>query len=177
MNILKLFSYLAFTLLIVACNEAKRPTESNVFKVLFLPNNGAFFRGHDMSDKAEEILKSEVGQALINTDSLLTYRLSFPFKLDTIDAHLYYTFDSFGLFEIQADLYVSNPDWMKPFLAQIDSGLTQAYGLSKTVGSIKTWTTVSPSNNIIEITLGSELDENDITFLSLNLLEPLDYAL
>lgn len=177
MNILKPFSFLFFALIFVSCNDAERPTEKNIYYSLFLPDSEGFFRGHDMSTEPDEILKSELGQNIVSTDSLLTYQLTFPITADTIDVRLYYAFDSFGLFEIQADLYASRPGWMKPYLAQIDSGLTAAYGKSKIVGKTRTWSTASPSNNIIEITLGPELDENDLMFLSLNLLEPLDDAL
>lgn len=130
-----------------------------------------------MSDSPNDVLAKEIGQIVVNTDSLLTYELLIALASDTLNTRLYYAFDSFGLFEIQADLYASTEGWMKPYLAQIDSGLTLAYGQGKTVGKTRTWTTVSSSNNIIEITLASEVDDNNIPFLSLNLLEPLDEAL
>ncbi len=177
MNKLKPFRILCLAFLITACVTKEAPVRQNLFESLFIPQDSGFFRGHSIGDSPKIVMMHEDAKALISSDSLLTFQMYVPAGEDSIDIRLYYAFDSFGLFEIQADMYVSHLSPTTPCFAQVDSGLTQSYGQARIVGETSTWTTVSPSNNRIEITLGPDLDDNDIAFLSLNLLEPLDDAL
>jgi hypothetical protein len=131
----------------------------------------------NVSDSPDIILNNETEVAVISSDSLIQYQFNYIDDADTLEVDIYYAFDTFGLFEIQSDIYTSGSFENKAWLNQLKAGLTAQFGDAESLGSTHRWTTSSPSNNIVEISLGVERDIDGIPFISLNILEPLDNEL
>ena len=177
MRILKLYSLLFFILGIFACASEQPGQEEIVliekFDSVFREDTTGLIRGSSMGDLPQDILKREEGTPVINSDTLVEYDYSYNFKTGNTDARLYYTFDEFGLFEVQIDLHPQTEDDAKALRLEIENDLTANYGKSKELGSVKRWTTFSRSNSLVEITLSNESADIGKPFISLNYLEPL----
>lgn len=176
MRILKLYSLLFVILGVFAC-ATEPPTQDEElvveFDSVFGEDSVGLIRGSAMGDLPGDIVKREEGTPTVNSDSLVEYDYSYNLKTGNTNAHLYYTFDEFGLFEVQMDLYPENEDDAKALRSEIEEELTTKYGKSKELGSIKRWTTFSRSNSLVEITLSNESADAGKPFISLNYLEPL----
>lgn len=176
MRILKLFSLLFFSLGIFACTS-ENPKEEEIiileYDSVFRQDTTGLIRGSAMGDLAEDIVKREEGTPVVNSDSLVEYNYSYKFKSGNTDTRLYYTFDEFGLFEVQIDLYPETEEGAKALRSEIEAELNSKFGKSKELGSLKRWTTFSRSNSLVEITLSNESADAGEPFISLNYLEPL----
>ncbi len=168
-GILKWFSV---ALLFTACSPQPKQ-EVDVCRAIVVPEANGLIRGAKMGMTQEELKAVESGTLVAESDSLLFYQAGFVID-DTVNANVFYSFDSFGLFEIQLDLYRVQTKWPSDQLKDLDRCFTSAFGEYDSLGSTKRWTTISGSNSVIEISLGLELDQDDKPFLSLNFLEPLD---
>lgn len=167
---------LVLTLTLVSCGSEKPPeqkTETVGIESIFGTENNALFRGSDISDLPEEIRSREQGNPTADSDSLIEYEYTFQLKSGVTKMHIYYTFDEFGLFEIQADLYPEKEEKARELMPKLEENLTARFGEPKESGLAKRWTTFSVSNNIIEITLSNEASDAESAFISLNYLEPL----
>jgi len=176
MKILRLFSFLFVTVALISC-EGEKPAETKIetveIETVFGTNKEGLFRGSDISDTAGQIRGKEKAAPTFDSDSLIEYDYTFQLKSGTTEMHLFYTFDEFGLFEIQVDFYPENEEKAKELLPELEEQLTTRFGEPKEAGLAKRWTTFSVSNNIIEITLSNESMDAENAFISLNYLEPL----
>lgn len=175
MKILKLFSLVIMLSAVVACqSNSQNESESELkYDTLFINDSVGLIRGSDMAIFPEEVLKNEPGVPSLQTDSIIEYDYRYNFVSGHADLHVYYTFDEFGLFEIQIDLYPETGESAKMMAKEIDDHLTAKYGSSKSIGTVKRWTTFGPSNRLVEITLSNETADIGKPFVSLNYLEPL----
>lgn len=140
---------------------------------VFGADSTSLFRGHQMGDTAQSIRQNEINAPIVDTDSLLQYHYFYNLESDSTEIDFYYTIDSYGLFEIQADLHPRTQEGAKKILAKITETLNKKYGDYREVGLVHRWTTNSPSNELIEITLSNESEDYGEPFVSLNFLEPL----
>lgn len=180
MSILKLYSALAIIFFAVGCTQSPKseePVEFDLYQELVIPGSQGIFRGMNVSDEPHIILNKESEVAIISSDSLIQYQFNYIDDADTLEVDVYYAFDTFGLFEIQSDIYTSSSSENKAWLNQLKTGLTAQFGDAESIGNMHRWTTSSPSNNIVEISLGEERDLDGTPFISLNILEPLDNEL
>ncbi len=168
-GILKWFS---LAIILAACSPQPKK-DIDVCRAVVVPEANGLIRGAKMGMTQNELKSVESGVLVGESDSLLFFQTGFLLD-DTIKANVFYSFDSFGLFEVQLDLYRANSKWPSDQLKELDSCFTSAFGEYDKLGSTKRWTTISGSNSVIEISLGIELDQDDKPFLSLNFLEPLD---
>lgn len=176
MNILRLFSLLVFLIALVSCQNDAPPVqqvETVGIDAIFGTDEDALFRGSDISDPPNEIRTQEKAEPTVDSDSLIEYDYTYQLKSGATEMHLFYTFDEFGLFEIQVDLYPEDEEKAKTLIPLIEKQLTTRFGEPKQMGLSKRWTTFSVSNNIIEITLSNESLDAENAFISLNYLEPL----
>jgi|SRR5690554_987979 len=176
MRILKLLSLLFLISCVFACaSEQPKQEDGQIveFDSIFREDTTGLIRGSAMGDLPEDIVNSEHAEPVINSDTLVEYEYAFHLKTGNADARLYYTFDEFGLFEVQIDLYPETEDAAKALKLEIEKELTAKYGDSKELGSLKRWTTFSRSNSLVEITLSNESADFGKPFISLNYLEPL----
>ena len=159
-----------------ACKDQPQPEKAHEKATLadfFGSDSMTFFRGHQMGDTAQSVRRSESTTPIVDTDSLLQYHYFYHFESDSTDIDVYYTIDSYGLFEIQADLHPKTKEGAKKLMTKITDILNQKYGSYKEMGLVQRWTTNSPSNELIEITLSNESEDYGSPFISLNFLEPL----
>lgn len=180
MRISKLYKIpaLLFFLILIAVSCAEQPRRDKVDEKatladFFGPDSVALFRGHQMGDTAQSVRRSENNTPIVDTDTLLQYHYLYNFESDTTDIDFYYTIDSYGLFEIQADLHPRTKEGAKKLMSEITEILNQKYGSYKEMGLVQRWTTNSSSNELIEITLSNESEDYEEPFISLNFLEPL----
>jgi hypothetical protein len=176
---LKLYSLLFFIgLLVGACNETSQNSDQDSLDaVLFSKGKNTEFRGHTIGDKPEEVLERETADVRVKSDSLLRFSQELNLPEGKTDLRLIYVFDSFGLFEIQADIYPPSMKKGKEIEEKLSAILSDKYGELSHIAMVKRWTTNSPANNIVEISLSLEKDPEGAPFVSLNYLEPLENEL
>jgi len=177
MKTLKLYSLLILLISIGVSCQSDKPAEEKEKKdsidSVFQPVDDALFRGSNIGDNPGQVRNDEKSIIVTDTDSLLHYQNTYTFESGVSDVEVYYTFDEFGLFEIQVDFYPKNAETPGKLMPKIESYLTTRFGNSKALGTAKRWTTNSSSNNLVEITLSDESDDAEVPFVSLNFLEPL----
>ncbi len=177
MKILKLYSLLILLVSIGVSCQSDKPTEQKEKKdsidSVFQLADDALFRGSNIGDNPDQVRKNEKSIVVIDTDSLLHYQSTYTFESGASDVEMYYTFDEFGLFEIQVDFYPNNSEAPAKLISKIKDILTTRFGNPKELGTAKRWTTYSASNNLVEITLSDESADAEVPFVSLNFLEPL----
>lgn len=173
MNILKWFSPIIFILGTLACgNPEPAAVQESAVKALFDGDENGLFRGSNMGAMPDEVLKNEEAALTFASDSLLEYDLSFSYEKESVPTKLYYSFDEYGLFEIQIDLTVAGES-RSALQAEISKFLSDQFGEVEKDGSFMLWTTNSASNRLIEITCIADQQADGTPFLSLNYLEQL----
>lgn len=177
MRILKLFSgsFMLFLALVFlsACSDGGHTENPQSLEMVFGKDSIGLFRSHQMGDSAEAIRATEPSIPLLDTDTLLKYNYTYNLESDTTAVDIFYTIDSYGLFEIQVDMRPETLDGTEELMRKTSAILTRKYGDYKKMGIVRRWTTNSPSNNLIEITLSNESEDAGEPFVSLNFLEPL----
>jgi len=173
MSTLKVYSLFFLSLLLFACSNVQEKAEEPEFK---LSDKGAIFRKVNMGDSPTNVKSSETAEPVFISDTLMQYRAQLSWKGEEIVSDLYYNFDEYGLFEIQADYFAAKEKRDSLFQAMNDL-MTEEYGsASRNFESLR-WTTPSASNTLIEVSLSKEIDLEGNPFISLNYLEPLNEEL
>ncbi len=173
MSTLKVFSLFFFSTILFACNNVQEKAEISEFT---LSDEGAIFRKVNMGDSPADVKSSETADPVFLSDTLMQYRTELAWKGEKIGSDLYYNFDEYGLFEIQAD-YFAPASKRDSIFKSMNNLLTEEYGSpSRSFESLR-WTTPSASNTLIEVSLSKETDLDGNPFISLNYLEPLNEEL
>jgi len=174
MKILKWCSLIMLAIAVGACGskQAEKVTESDLLQ-LFGKDPKSMFRGSEMGEKTDAVMGREGAALIFASDSLLEYQLSFSFEEENIPSKIYYSFDEFGLFEIQVDMSKS-AGVSSTLHSDIEQILSERFGDGEKDGAYLLWTTNSPSNRLVEITLSEDQQLDGKPFLSLNYLEQLD---
>jgi hypothetical protein len=163
-------------LLLISCSGDRSVTEKqeDIVTLVCQPDLEGAFMGAALGESYTEVRKKICQKPIADAESVLECHRDIFWKGENNKLVAYYTFDSFGLFEIQADLFL--PDEGKTdsafngFRAHFDS----LYGENQCVGQHCRWTTFSRSNNLVEVTLSKESFDMDHPFLSINFLEPIN---
>jgi len=169
--------YSAFLLLLLfACGNEPKQKEAELQPVLaqLFGDSEGLFRDADIGQQISQTEIPDSAEVLQNTDSLISYKLQVNRLDSSSEVTVYYTFDDFGLFEIQVDIFPLNPNASSYYMSILQDELTGRYGDFNQMGAVKRWTTVSPSNNRVEISLSNESADYGEPFISLNYLEPLE---
>lgn len=165
--------------MVLSCLSACNPPindKRDFASAMLNSDSGRNVRGFQMGDTPSEVKKSENFGLDFESDSLLVYKGMVPYDDRDVNVSIYYSFDDFGLFEIQFDIYPrSMSDAGSVFLA-LKGKLTLIYGrpLSLDAGNGWRFNTFSPSNSIIDIVLTDESKESGTPFISLNFMEALE---
>ncbi|MCA1763474.1 MAG: hypothetical protein ABR574_07570 [Cryomorphaceae bacterium] len=169
--------YSAFLLLLLfACGsetgqkeEAMKPIITQLFA-----NNQGLFRDASIGQSYAETNIPDSAEIIQNTDSLIQYELDIQYGDSSSNVTVYYTFDDFGLFEIQVDVFPRGKEAAAYYMNLLEDELSERFGDYNRIGAVKRWTTASPSNNRVEISLSNETADYGEPFISLNFLEPLE---
>ncbi len=161
-------------LFFAGCADPAREDASGFAAVILAPGEGASIRGTQLGDALEAVRKRET---FVLTEEGLTH-LIYESEVDInerpAEVSVYYNFDEFGLFEIQIDIFPEERADAVLAFDRLKTLLTSLYGAPrKALGGLR-FTSYSPSNNVVEITLTDESAEAGVPFVSLNYLEPLD---
>jgi hypothetical protein len=169
------FTLLCVSALLVSCgNEApKTEEESDIFVMACQPEQEGMFRGVKLGDGFLDVRNEVPEQPVSDADSVLEYHHTIPWKGRDNELVVYYTFDSFGLFEIQADLFLNDKARTDEAFSSFQMHFDSLYGEHSCTGQLCRWTTFSRSNNVVEVTLSNESFDPEHPFLSINFLEPL----
>lgn len=173
----KWFKYCAAAaglLILAGCDSPAHKEEPGFGAVILAPGEGASIRGSQLGDALEAVRERET---FALTEEGLTH-LVFESEVDInerpSEVTVYYNFDEFGLFEIQIDIFPAERADAVIAFDHLKTLLTTLYGAPrKALGGLR-FTSYSPSNNVVEITLTDESGEAGVPFVSLNYLEPLD---
>lgn len=179
MTILKWFKPSLLALIVLACLTACSPPISDkrdFASAMLNSDSGRNVRGFQMGDTPEEVKLSEDFDVDFESDSLLVYEGVVPYDGRDVNVTVYYSFDDFGLFEIQFDIYPRSMDDASSVFLALKGKLTLIYGrpLSLKAGNGWRFNTFSPSNSIIDIVLTDESKESGTPFISLNFMEALE---
>ncbi len=158
---------------ILSCKQESAVENTSIVQVVCLPEKGERFRGVQLGNKYDEVLTHEQLNLVSDADSVLEYQQTFGWNNDSVRMVVYYAFDSYGLFEIQVDLFTRNKASVDHAFKDFETHFDSLFGEPTCVGQMCRWTTVSPANNIVEVTLSNESAETNRPFLSINYLEPL----
>lgn len=150
--------------------------EKNDLKEETGPGDSGYLRSFKPGLTFSEVMDSETWKPDLSTDTLVFF--SRETTVEGYDSRLdiYLAFDDYGLFEVQVDCYPSRAEGLKSIFDIWHESLSKAFGKADTVLFATRWTTYSPSNNTIEVTLSIESDDLGHRFVSMNYLEPLDDA-
>lgn len=143
-------------------------------RVLLNPGDAAAIRGSQPGDTPDEVRDRETFTLREGSDTLLVYTGQLEFGDSPVSVTVFYNFDEFGLFEFQFDLRPASRPEASALFEELKIFLTALYGDPEPMGTGLRFTSFSPSNNVVEITLSDESAETGTPFVSLNFLEPLD---
>lgn len=127
-----------------------------------------------MGFKLEQVREIESWQLVAESDTLLVYEAVLPYDGRDVEVTAYYNFDLYGLFEMQFDIFPQSDKDANLVFRAMKSKCTMLFGRPQPAPAGWSYTTYSPSNRIVEITLGNETPDAGRPFVSLNLLEPLE---
>jgi hypothetical protein len=152
--------------------QAEEKKEDRLEEV-FIENSG-FFRGYKLGWLPDSVLASEKWIPIFFNDSAIVYHEEVFVLEDTIVFDAYLAFDTYGLFEVQVDVFTNDDRLTDTIIKEWTTRLTSPFGESENILASERWTTFSQSNNTVEITLSQERNDQGRKFISLNYLEPLD---
>ncbi len=157
-----------------ACTSQPSETENLIDPVAVIcqPVKGASYRGLKLGESFQEVLSTLDTLPELKSDTLIIMNV---YSTDSqLHAKIYYSFDEYGLFEIQSDVFSLDGDYLDESRNLLQAYFTERFGNKICDGNTCNWTTFSKNNNIVEITMSMEVSELDTPFLSINFLEPLD---
>ncbi len=179
MKLSKLFNQfvIAPALFTIACNapatEQKQEFEDPI-ALICLPEKGAAFRGIALGATPAEVYDA-IGYVPEQSSDTLIIEIIEPEK-SGFNAKVYYSFDGYGLFEIQADIFADDMNQLKESVPLYKTYFTDKFGESACKGNNCRWTTFSKNNNTVEVNLSDESGDAEVPFVSINFLEPLNDA-
>jgi hypothetical protein len=172
MTTLKWFSIPFLLLLVIGCAQEEK-VENNQQEDVFIDSSG-LFRGYLLGSPPDSVLAVESWTPAVSNDSIIEYSKRVYFSEDTVLLDAYLAFDTYGLFEVQVDIFTMDDTLAETMLENWSAALSTAFGKHENLIAAKRWTTFSESNNTVEITLSQERNDQGQKFISLNYLEPLD---
>jgi len=168
------FSGILFPILLLCLSSCEQTQSNNKEAEEVELRESGYLRGFRPGMTPEEVEKMESWRPLTSTDTLITYQERVITEGHEADLRLYLAFDSYGLFEVQADCFPADSNGVVEVFEKWRESLTEAFGESEEVFTATRWTTFSKNNHIVEVTLSLESDNEEGKFISLNYLEPLD---
>ncbi len=143
-------------------------------EALLKSESGRTIRGSQIGDQSDQVKSRETFDLVSYNDGILSYTGSVEYDKRTVDVGLIYTFDDFGLYEVQFDIFPGNNSDKERIMMALKGKLTMMYGRPSGVAGGLRFTTFSPSNNTMEITLLDESEDYGEPYVSLNFIEPLE---
>ncbi len=156
-----------------SCEDKPPAKELSLVELVCQPKSGGHFRGVSLGTNPDAVISAEIINPTSATDTVIEYRNNIEWNGEEMELVIYYAFDSFGLFEIQADLFTETKDGTRDAFEEFDAYFDESYGEPNCTGMMCRWTTFGTSNNLVEVTLSSESMDDSHPFLSINYLEPL----
>lgn len=163
-----------FLMSIVAACNPPMADKRDFSNALLETEAGRSIRGLQMGFSREQVLEKEEWSLESESDTLLVYKAVLPYDDRDVEVTAYYNFDTYGLFEMQFDLFPKSDKDAERVFRAVKSKCTVLYGRPQPAPAGWRYTTYSRTNSIIEITLGNETPDAGRPFVSLNFLEPLE---
>ena len=145
-----------FVLTFVSCSQDQpKPADINTIPEIVLGGNEGVFRGANLGDSVDEVLKKETTKP-IETDSGYLY-YEFPL-LDSIGSYnVTYNFDEKGLFEIQSTVFIiNNPAETENVFNRFKAYFDKTYGASQSEMGFYIWSVKSEKFGSVKINLSDE---------------------
>jgi hypothetical protein len=172
MTTLKRYSFLLLTLVLISCAQVEEKEE--VYQEEIFIENSGFFRGYKLGCLPDSVLAAEKWIPVVSNDSTIEYHEEVVLLDDTFMLNAYLAFDTYGLFEVQVDVFTNDDTLSNSIIENWSTRLTDPFGEYESILTSRRWTTFSQSNSTIEITLSQEQNNQRKKFISLNYLEPLN---
>lgn len=166
---------LFFLLLLAGCSSPE-PVEVEGFNLLkFLVGKEAgHFRGSNIGESMKEVEKREAQTPAKLNEKELKYVIKIPEK-DSAYMEVFYQFDQYGLFEIQADVYLFDQELTGQLFAEFRTHFDKLYGKSTMDSGYTSWKTLSKRKYEINISLIDESEDYGYSLLSITFHEELVY--
>ncbi len=158
---------------IFSCAPVVHDQDVSIVERVCLSKNEKTFRGMQLGSSMEHVREFEKLALFDDKDSILEYHEALGWRGDTLQMVVYYTFDSYGLFEVQVDLFAETEEGVNAAFSAFEAHYDTLFGEPDCSGQVCRWTTVSGSNSLVEVTLSNESAGVVPPFLSINYLEPL----
>lgn len=158
-----------------SCNteNTKSSEQIPLYSTVCQPHLGGMFRGFTLGESIADFVGKNPDLDTRNIGSGFSKRYDISWKETAQSLEVFYTFDSYGLYEIQADLYIDDKDDTKEAFSIFQTYFDSLYGASACEGGTCLWTTFSISNLVVEVSLSIESVDSNSSFISINFLEPL----
>ncbi len=156
------------TLLLVAC-AGEDNTEEQYFNTIIKTEQG-HFRGVEIGDSLATVKAVDPDYLVFESEEELEYQIPLV-EEDSSFFDINYSFDEFGLFEIQVDIYLSNPDETTLMFERFKTYFNKKYGESMMSAGYTTWLTQSAQKNNVEVSLIDESTDFGYNLLSITFFE------
>lgn len=158
--------------ILAACTSGEKESE-NYADIIVLSDSGGQFRGISIRDTQDEVRAKETLNLVKDSVGELKYAAPIGAEQEA-NLTVYYTFDQYGLFEIQADLVSEDTALISNVEADLRKRYSEKYGQPENTFSGYSWTTTSPVNSLVEVRLSTERNSKGHPYLSINFFEPLE---
>jgi hypothetical protein len=172
MTTLKWFSLITL-LFCFGCSQSDQSRSIRNKDEILIEESG-FFRGYKLGWSTDSVLTKESWTPVLSNDSVIEYHQSVIIMEDSLPLDAYLAFDELGLFEVQVDVFTDGDSLSKGIIETWSKKLTESFGEPEDLVTARRWTTMSASNNLVEITLSLDRTPQSEPFISLNYLETLD---
>lgn len=145
---------LLFTTFAVSCSHPtlKTSVPDSAFDTVMRSDKGVF-RGFSLGDRFDTVQAKELLKPIESDSGYLYYEA----KLDTIGSfNITYSFDEYGLNEIQSDIYINNAANADGVFSKFKSYFDEHYGNSESRQGFTVWTVKSKKYGVVRIDLSDE---------------------
>jgi hypothetical protein len=133
----------------VSCGDGK---EGSSTEQILRHSEGGDFRGINIGDDRESVLKAENGSTVYSMPDELVYRID-PNGTDSTWYEISYNFNQQGLYDINMDVYPKNDSGMRALKNEFVQYYINRYGDCKYHNGYCQWRAMTGNGHIVSITL------------------------
>lgn len=166
-RVMKRPHYILLLLSLFCCNHAEK--ESPAEKIL-RHSAGGDFRGVNIGDNREDVIKFENGATVYNMPDELVYRIGDDNK-DSTWYEISYNFNQQGLYDISMDIFPKTENGLSEIRNEFIEYYINKYGDCKYKDGYCQWRTMTENGHIVSITLTDTITESPRPCLRVNFNE------
>lgn len=153
---MKAHQYLLLLLSLLCCNHADKETSTE--KIL-RHSAGGDFRGVNIGDDRDDVIKAENGSTVYSMPDELVYRIGDDNE-DSTWYEISYNFNQQGLYDISMDIFPRTDSGLSELKNEFISYYINKYGDCKYNEGYCQWRTMTANGHIVSITLTDTITES-----------------